>query len=155
MNSPWPGSTHVQDPKQLRGTGTTEVPKNRAPFEHAVVFMVGGGNYTEYQNLKDYCAVRNILPPSQSVVCICTEAHTAPGLYGQARLHLVLGARRTLPRPQCAGPCSAAYHGWAAIPCELDTWASHTSESPHAMPSADLLALAHGCCCSGPEAARR
>lgn len=65
------------DPRQLRGSGTTEVPRGRRPFEQAIVFMVslpatlccfqlannfgsalpqvGGGNYTEYQNLQDHC----------------------------------------------------------------------------------------------------
>ena len=28
------------DPKVVKGSGTTEVPKNRAPFEQAIVFMV-------------------------------------------------------------------------------------------------------------------
>lgn len=29
-------------------------PRKNSPFREAVVFMVGGGNYVEYQNLKDY-----------------------------------------------------------------------------------------------------
>ena len=45
------------DPKVVKGSGTTEVPKNRAPFEQAIVFMVGGGNYIEYQNLADFAEV--------------------------------------------------------------------------------------------------
>lgn len=40
------------DPKLLKGGDI--VPKNRAPFQDAVVFMVGGGNYIEYQNLVDF-----------------------------------------------------------------------------------------------------
>lgn len=40
------------DPKLLKGGDV--VPKNRAPFHDAVVFMVGGGNYIEYQNLVDF-----------------------------------------------------------------------------------------------------
>lgn len=43
------------DPKQLK---VTEMPRNRAPFQDAVVFLVGGGNYIEYQNLVDYAKVR-------------------------------------------------------------------------------------------------
>lgn len=47
------------DPKQLRpGPPTTTVPKGRAPFDECMVFMVGGGNFCEYQNLSDY-AQRN------------------------------------------------------------------------------------------------
>lgn len=40
------------DPKLLKGGDV--VPKNRAPFQDAIVFMVGGGNYIEYQNLVDF-----------------------------------------------------------------------------------------------------
>uniref|UniRef100_A0A1A9ZN21 Protein sly1 homolog n=1 Tax=Glossina pallidipes TaxID=7398 RepID=A0A1A9ZN21_GLOPL len=40
------------DPKLLKGGDV--MPKNRAPFQDAVVFIVGGGNYIEYQNLVDY-----------------------------------------------------------------------------------------------------
>jgi len=31
-----------------------ETPKKTTPFKEAIVFMVGGGNYLEYQNIKDY-----------------------------------------------------------------------------------------------------
>lgn len=40
------------DPKLLKGGDI--IPKNRAPFQDAVVFVVGGGNYIEYQNLVDF-----------------------------------------------------------------------------------------------------
>jgi hypothetical protein len=42
------------DPKLLRGSGSGAVPKGRPPFDDAIVFVVGGGNYTEYQNLVDF-----------------------------------------------------------------------------------------------------
>ncbi|XP_063222305.1 protein sly1 homolog [Bacillus rossius redtenbacheri] len=42
------------DPKQLRAIDGSQVPRNRAPFQDAIVFVVGGGNYIEYQNLVDY-----------------------------------------------------------------------------------------------------
>ncbi|CAG9819608.1 unnamed protein product [Phaedon cochleariae] len=42
---------HYLDPKQLK---MTEIPRNRSPFQDAIVFVVGGGNYIEYQNLVDY-----------------------------------------------------------------------------------------------------
>ncbi|GFS30412.1 sec1 family domain-containing protein 1 [Trichonephila inaurata madagascariensis] len=42
------------DPKLLRPTDSASVPRNRSPFQDAVVFVVGGGNYIEYQNLIDY-----------------------------------------------------------------------------------------------------
>ena len=40
------------DPKLLKCGDI--LPKNRAPFQDAVVFLVGGGNYIEYQNLVDF-----------------------------------------------------------------------------------------------------
>uniref|UniRef100_A0A182LSU9 Protein sly1 homolog n=1 Tax=Anopheles culicifacies TaxID=139723 RepID=A0A182LSU9_9DIPT len=40
------------DPKLLKGSDV--VPKNRSPFQDAIVFVVGGGNYIEYQNLVDF-----------------------------------------------------------------------------------------------------
>lgn len=43
------------DPKLPKTSDAT--PKNRAPFQDAVVFMVGGGNYIEYQNLVDFIKV--------------------------------------------------------------------------------------------------
>lgn len=43
------------DPKLLKGGDVA--PKQRAPFQDAVVFVVGGGNYIEYQNLVDFIKV--------------------------------------------------------------------------------------------------
>ncbi|KAL7291506.1 protein sly1 homolog [Trichogramma pretiosum] len=40
------------DPKQLKHSD--QVPKNKTVFQDAIVFIVGGGNYIEYQNLMDY-----------------------------------------------------------------------------------------------------
>lgn len=42
------------DPKQHK---LTEMPRNRSPFQDAFVFVVGGGNYIEYQNLCEYAKV--------------------------------------------------------------------------------------------------
>lgn len=44
------------DPKLLKRGDT--MPKTRAPFQDAVVFVVGGGNYIEYQNLVDFIKVQ-------------------------------------------------------------------------------------------------
>lgn len=43
------------DPKLLKRGDT--LPKTRAPFQDAIVFIVGGGNYIEYQNLIDFIKV--------------------------------------------------------------------------------------------------
>ena len=45
------------DPKSLRGG--SEVPRTKTAFSDAVVFVVGGGNYIEYQNLQDYVKNKN------------------------------------------------------------------------------------------------
>lgn len=50
------------DPKLLKRGDT--MPKTRAPFQDAVVFIVGGGNYIEYQNLVDFIKVES---PSLSI----------------------------------------------------------------------------------------
>lgn len=44
------------DAKLLKGGDA--VPKNRSPFQDAVIFVIGGGNYIEYQNLVDFIKVR-------------------------------------------------------------------------------------------------
>lgn len=47
------------DPKLLKG-GDVQ-PKNRAAFQDAIVFIVGGGNYIEYQNLADFIKVTKFM----------------------------------------------------------------------------------------------
>lgn len=42
------------DPKLLRVTDASSIPRSKYPFQDAIVFLVGGGNYIEYQNLVDY-----------------------------------------------------------------------------------------------------
>jgi hypothetical protein len=48
------------DPTVLKACegGGSSPPRSRAPFQDAIVFMVGGGSYAEYQNLVDYAKVR-------------------------------------------------------------------------------------------------
>lgn len=43
------------DAKLLKGGDIA--PKNRSPFQDAIVFVIGGGNYIEYQNLVDFIKV--------------------------------------------------------------------------------------------------
>ncbi|KAL0267545.1 UNVERIFIED_CONTAM: hypothetical protein PYX00_009791 [Menopon gallinae] len=50
------------DPKQLRQGDVSA--RMKTPFQEAVVFIVGGGNYIEYQNLVDY--TKNKTGPSGS-----------------------------------------------------------------------------------------
>ncbi|XP_067654708.1 sec1 family domain-containing protein 1-like [Haliotis asinina] len=46
------------DPKLLRADSTS-IPRNKSAYQDAYVFMVGGGNYIEYQNLMDYAKSRS------------------------------------------------------------------------------------------------
>lgn len=56
------------DPKMLRGSESS-IPRNKNPFQEAIVFVVGGGNYIEYQNLVDYAKSK----PGKKVVYGCSE----------------------------------------------------------------------------------
>ena len=47
------------DPKILRGQDGAQIPRTKTPFNDAIVFVVGGGNYIEYQNLQDYARNKN------------------------------------------------------------------------------------------------
>ena len=48
------------DPKLLRAQDAASA-CSRSTFTEAIVFVVGGGNYVEYQNLRDYAQVRQII----------------------------------------------------------------------------------------------
>merc|ERR1719494_198267 len=48
------------DPKNLRANEGAQVPRTKTPFSDAIVFVVGGGNYIEYQNLQDYVKTKNV-----------------------------------------------------------------------------------------------
>lgn len=51
----------------------TEIPESRIQsFQEAILFVVGGGNYAEYQNLVDYCKSksRHMLDPARSPIVI-------------------------------------------------------------------------------------
>ncbi len=73
------------DPKILRGGSgnNADLPRAKNPFQEAVVFMVGGGNYIEYQNLMDFATGRGSsanatseggLAPSASSVSLANGA---------------------------------------------------------------------------------
>lgn len=70
---------HYFDPKQLK---LTEIPKNRSPFQDAYVFIVGGGNYIEYQNLVDYAKVTyylTFIKFCEHSICSIFQAKTTAG----------------------------------------------------------------------------
>uniref|UniRef100_A0A3Q2X7B4 Sec1 family domain-containing protein 1 n=2 Tax=Hippocampus comes TaxID=109280 RepID=A0A3Q2X7B4_HIPCM len=60
------------DPKMLRGSDSS-IPRNKNPFQEAIVFVVGGGNYIEYQNLVDYTKSR----AGKKVIYGCSELFNA------------------------------------------------------------------------------
>uniref|UniRef100_A0A1A8KDF3 Sec1 family domain-containing protein 1 n=2 Tax=Nothobranchius kuhntae TaxID=321403 RepID=A0A1A8KDF3_NOTKU len=60
------------DPKMLRGSESS-IPRNKNPFQEAIVFVVGGGNYIEYQNLVDYSKSK----PGRKVLYGCSELFNA------------------------------------------------------------------------------
>ena len=47
------------DPKILRGNEGGQIPRTKTTFNDSIVFVVGGGNYIEYQNLQDYVKNKN------------------------------------------------------------------------------------------------
>jgi hypothetical protein len=52
------------DPKIKAGGNSNQVPRQRTPFRHVIVFVIGGGNYHEYQNLQAYAKVLHAMPIS-------------------------------------------------------------------------------------------
>ena len=45
------------DPKMSRSSRAAR--QHKASFQEAIVFVVGGGNYVEYQNLQEIATVKN------------------------------------------------------------------------------------------------
>lgn len=62
------------DPKLLRADSS--IPRNKSPFQEAYVFVVGGGNYIEYQNLVDYAKGKSATSPRR-VVYGCSDLSNA------------------------------------------------------------------------------
>lgn len=46
------------DPKITNPQLQNSMPRKNTPYSHAIVFVIGGGNYIEYQNLQDYAKVQ-------------------------------------------------------------------------------------------------
>lgn len=92
------------DPKLLKGGDV--VPKNRAPFQDAVVFMVGGGNYIEYQNLVDFTKVGDghfVYKMQVCLYCVKTVPAKTIGKYDEAH-HL-----RRVDAKQCQAVSAPTY----------------------------------------------
>ncbi|KAJ8977265.1 hypothetical protein NQ317_003967 [Molorchus minor] len=74
---------HYLDPKLLK---LTEIPRNRAPFQEAIVFVVGGGNYIEYQNLVDYAKAKRAAGNTKRIVYGSTTLNNAKQFLKQLSL---------------------------------------------------------------------
>jgi len=72
------------DPKQLKHT--EQMPKNRPTFQDVIVFVVGGGNYIEYQNLVDYVKQRSGAGVNKRVIYGSTTFINAKQLLKQLSL---------------------------------------------------------------------
>ncbi|RHY11693.1 hypothetical protein DYB36_000094 [Aphanomyces astaci] len=62
------------DPK-IKAGGGGQVPRQRTPFRDVIVFVIGGGNYNEYQNLQAYAKAQPATHP-RHVLYGCTELLT-------------------------------------------------------------------------------
>ena len=69
------------DPKLARQTDTM-ARKTKVPYSNAIVFVVGGGNYIEYQNLNDYIGAK----PGKQVSYGCMELLNAEDFLEQLNL---------------------------------------------------------------------
>jgi len=62
------------DPKLLKPSegGSASGPKSRAPYQDAIVFMVGGGTFTEYQNLVEYAKSKTVGGNTKKIIYGCS-----------------------------------------------------------------------------------
>ncbi|KAI1284913.1 Sec1 family domain-containing protein 1 [Halotydeus destructor] len=63
------------DPKVKKAD--SGMPSNLPPFQDAVVFVVGGGNYIEYQNLIDFCKMKSAKTLPKRIIYGCTNVMNA------------------------------------------------------------------------------
>lgn len=71
------------DPKLLRPSdNSAATPRTRTPFQDAVVFVVGGGNYMEYSNLVSY-ARKKTGSANKRIIYGCTDVVNAEQFLGQ------------------------------------------------------------------------
>lgn len=73
------------DPKQLRAD-TSSASRNRSPFQEAYVFVVGGGNYIEFQNLMDYVSSKATPTMQKKIVYGCSDLVNASQFLKQLSL---------------------------------------------------------------------
>ncbi|XP_071963564.1 sec1 family domain-containing protein 1-like isoform X1 [Antedon mediterranea] len=72
------------DPKMLRVLDSSSIPRNKNPYQEVVVFVVGGGNYIEYQNLMDYLKTKATAGGNNKMICYgCSEIFNADQFLSQ------------------------------------------------------------------------
>lgn len=64
------------DPKLLRADAAS-IPRSKSPFQEAYVFIVGGGNYIEFQNLMDYVKAKSTSTVHKKIVYGCSDLVSA------------------------------------------------------------------------------
>ncbi len=62
--------------------------RSRQGFNDAIVFMIGGGNYIEYQNLQDYAKTRSAIS-TKRIVYGCTELVNASQFLEQVNIRII------------------------------------------------------------------
>lgn len=67
------------DPKLIRAD-SSNMPRTKTPFTDAIVFVVGGGNYIEYQNLLDNAKAKQANSSQKRIIYGCTEFLNASSL---------------------------------------------------------------------------
>ncbi len=68
---------------------SANIVRNRQGFNDAIVFMIGGGNYIEYQNLQDYAKTRSQIS-TKRIVYGCTELVNASQFLEQVKRKIIL-----------------------------------------------------------------
>lgn len=61
------------------------IARSRQGFNDSIVFMIGGGNYIEYQNLQDYAKTRSTIAKKR-IVYGCTELVNASQFLEQVKI---------------------------------------------------------------------
>lgn len=70
------------DPKLLRADAAS-IPRSKSPFQEAYVFIVGGGNYIEFQNLMDYVKAKSTSTVHKKIVYGCSDLVSASQFLNQ------------------------------------------------------------------------
>lgn len=76
------------DPKVSKNSRSPR--QHKVTFQEAIVFVVGGGNYVEYQNLQELATVSNTVCLRDEKEKKCSNFITCSKIIARKRLHMVL-----------------------------------------------------------------